>query len=869
MMGVRELFLLIFCLWTTTGWSQTNLRDPHIGYVYPAGGRQGTTVLIRGGGQFLNGSKSVVVSGTGVQASVVGYVKAYGPLNREEFLELKETILKKLADPVSKEVNPSRARQERRIVAPPKTPVPGKARTRLKEKAQSPSKAKSRPKGKGGKAKTPVSTNTTRKTEAPTPTGATDKALSKTDSTSKTTVKKEHPLLRDLETMNRLELDYVAETFLIEGEPRGRKQMNPQIAETVLIEVVVEAGAAPGDRELRILTAAGLTNPLCFQVGVLPEVLSPTITVGQWAESPLGRSSAPGARKNSDVPKGGMAERSRANTPPTPPLDLPVLLNGQIQPGESDRFPVRARQGQQLVIHVQARHLIPYLADAVPGWFQATLSLYDAQGREVAFSDDNRFDPDPILFYTVPTDGEYQVEIRDALYRGRKDFVYRIAVGELPYITHLFPLGGQTGVATEATITGFNLPCTQVKLNTQPGTDYIRRLQVSQAGLLSNSPTYAVDTLSEVLEVEPNDSTKTAQAITTHGIVNGRIAQPGDKDVFRFEGHAGEQVVAEVWARRLGSPLDALLELTDNAGHVLVRNDDFKDRTAGWLTHHADSCLSATLPLDGEYRLILSDTQHHGGEEYGYRLRLTPPQPDFFLRVTPSSLNIPASRSVAFQVHAIRKQGFSGAIDLQLKNAPANFILSGARIPAGHDSVRLTLTATGEPLAQPIPLTLEGCARVGAQTVTRPAIPAEDMMQAFALRHLAPSQMLMVTSKGGAGRRIPIEAADGWLRIPAGGTAEVRFKTANIPALRDIQLELNAPPRGITLQGINMVSGSLTLTLKADEAEARIGYSDNLIVEAFSESQGVSRNAKSPGRQQRNALGVLPAIPFEIVARTP
>ena len=72
--------------------------------------------------------------------------------------------------------------------------------------------------------------------------------------------------------------------------------------------------------------------------------------------------------------------------------------------------------------------MIPYLADAVPGWFQATLTLRDAKGKEVAYTDDFRFNPDPIITYTIPADGEYLLEIKDSIYRGREDFVYRIAV---------------------------------------------------------------------------------------------------------------------------------------------------------------------------------------------------------------------------------------------------------------------------------------------------------------------------------------------------------------------------------------------------------------------------------------------------------
>ena len=124
-----------------------------------------------------------------------------------------------------------------------------------------------------------------------------------------------------------------------------------------------------------------------------------------------------------------------------------MVLNGQIMPGDVDRFAFKARKGKRLVAAASARDLIPYLADAVPGWFQAALTLYDPNGNEVAYADDYRFRPDPVLFYEVPADGQYVLEIQDAIYRGREDFVYRITLGELPFVTGIFPLGGRPGHA--------------------------------------------------------------------------------------------------------------------------------------------------------------------------------------------------------------------------------------------------------------------------------------------------------------------------------------------------------------------------------------------------------------------------------------
>ncbi|MFK9339967.1 hypothetical protein ACJEKK_25535, partial [Escherichia coli] len=87
--------------------------------------------------------------------------------------------------------------------------------------------------------------------------------------------------------------------------------------------------------------------------------------------------------------------------------------------------------------------------------FQATLALCDAKGNELAYDDDFRFDPDPVLYFEVPADGQYVIEIKDALYRGRDDFVYRIAMGESPFVTGIFPLGGRAGEQTAAELTGW------------------------------------------------------------------------------------------------------------------------------------------------------------------------------------------------------------------------------------------------------------------------------------------------------------------------------------------------------------------------------------------------------------------------------
>jgi hypothetical protein len=212
-------------------------------------------------------------------------------------------------------------------------------------------------------------------------------------------------------------------------------------------------------------------------------------------------------------------------------------------------------------------------------------------------------------------------------------------VGELPFVTGIFPLGGPAGRRSAVELTGWNLPSNQLAADAtdrKPGT---LLLSVRQNGLLSNAVPFAVDALPECREIEPNDRPDNAQAVTLPVIINGRVDRPGDRDVFRFEGRAGDEIVAEVFARRLNSPLDSVLTLTDAGGRQLAFNDDYEDKAEGLVTHHADSYLCVKLPADGAYYVHLGDMQHHGGTAYAYRLRLSLARPDFGLRVTPCSLN--------------------------------------------------------------------------------------------------------------------------------------------------------------------------------------------------------------------------------------
>jgi hypothetical protein len=180
------------------------------------------------------------------------------------------------------------------------------------------------------------------------------------------------------------------------------------------------------------------------------------------------------------------------------------------------------------------RELIPFISDAVPGWFKATVTIYNAKGEEMAFTGDYQFHPDPVMFYKVPTSGNYVLEIKDELYRGREDFVYRVSIGELPFITGVFPLGGRIGTQTSLAATGWNLPFDQTALDLRDKAPGVYPLSQHR---LANRIMVSADTLPECFEKEPNDTAESAEPVTLPIIINGRINHPRPRG--RSNGGAG------------------------------------------------------------------------------------------------------------------------------------------------------------------------------------------------------------------------------------------------------------------------------------------------------------------------------------------
>ncbi len=137
---------------------------------------------------------------------------------------------------------------------------------------------------------------------------------------------------------------------------------------------------------------------------------------------------------------------------------------------------------------------------------------------------------------------------------------------------------------------------------------------VSPDGLSATNRLLVLPAYGALDENEPNGGFKEAQPLRFGQTVRGEIGKEKDVDVFRIEGAAGQRIRVEITAARLGSVLDAVVNLHAASGHLVASADD---PAAG-----QDAVLETTLPTAGAWFLVVLDAHDRGGAAHPYVLSL-------------------------------------------------------------------------------------------------------------------------------------------------------------------------------------------------------------------------------------------------------
>ena len=595
----------------------------------------------------------------------------------------------------------------------------------------------------------------------------------------------------------------VSTNFSLEGANGGLVATAPSNAKSAMVRLVIHRDAPPGPREVRVLGPNGISNPLTLQISDLPEIAE---TKGN------------GSLKDAQL------------------LTLPVAVSGIIdKAATSDWYRFQAKAGEKLIFDVQANR------NGIP--LDPTLILSDSAGKELARSEDAH-GLDPWLEFTPSADGEYWVQIHDLRFQGGGDYRYRLVAGILPYLDQVFPFGGRRGNSMDLTLRGRNLEGAE-KMTLKIAADAPlgrQDIRARTARGYSNPLPFEATDLPDVFESEPNNGKEKANMVGGPASIHGRIGEKGDVDWYRIRSGTDQRWVLEVRARTYGSPLDALLILSDANGAVLQQNDDASG---------PDARIEFDAKKDTDYLVSIRDLTERGGDRFGYRLTLQPPGAvqDYAVRANLARARVYRDGVTAIRCEVERRNGFNGVVRFQARDLPVGVESSTLVIPPeGPQFGWLTVDA-----AAAAPLGTQGWQILGmsdlsgnplARPAQFPESPFMTVLPAAALTVDALTPSVSMEQNAEAPIEIAVQRANGF-------NGEVKIVAEDLP--------------GLSVGGITIPAGQTRGKLMARAAFNCETSTRPLMFRAEAQVDGVSQVQHTSASVPVTVVGV----PFYITAMLP
>jgi len=433
--------------------------------------------------------------------------------------------------------------------------------------------------------------------------------------------------------------------------------VNPQ---QVKVRVAVNADAPLGEHKLRLHCGSGISELRTFWIGALRQL-------------------------EEKEPNSDFANPQK--------VALNHTVAGLIDNEDVDYFVVEAVKGQRLTVEVEGMRLGATM-------FDPYVAILDANRFELSASDDTAMLlQDPVASVIAPADGAYIIQIRESSYGGNASSHYRAHIGTFPRPRGLFPAGGLPGKDLKLTFVGDVAGVSEKSIHLPAqATDNLRIFAETDGQTSPSANHLRVSSLPDSNEVEPNDApASVTAAVDLPAAMNGVIATKDDRDHFRIRAKKGQTFDVNVYARRLRSPLDSVLEICDVNGNALAGNDD---------TTGPDSYLRWAVPNDGEYLIRVRDQLGAGGDDFVYRLEVATIAPKLTMSlplVAPNSQDrqtivIPKGNRFATLMRGTRAD-FGGDVSIDVKNLPAGVTFTADMIPANLDAVPVVFEAAADATA--------------------------------------------------------------------------------------------------------------------------------------------------------------------------
>ncbi|MGE0606316.1 MAG: hypothetical protein AB7O62_04250 [Pirellulales bacterium] len=468
--------------------------------------------------------------------------------------------------------------------------------------------------------------------------------------------------------------------------------------------------AAPAVRNvnLRGLQIGGTTKLVFDGLDLLPEpkvmlpvpVTSQTVMPGATAnrveiEIVLPADIVPGLYGMYLAHAGGISERTVVaadHLPQRPFADkaesLPMALHGTLNGSTTLKTTFAGTASQPLMCEVESQRL--------GGKVRPVLHLYDPAGKHLAWSlPQQSLRGDTRLSATLPADGEYTLTLHDLQFGPPGPNFFRLKLGQWQYADAVFPPAIPRGATAALSLVGNAAAGRPVTLVPAGDGSSVPAPWLNAVAASGPAPSVIVSDLPEVVEQPLGAVPQDLPAFPV--AVSGRIMAEGEIDQYRLRVARGDKLRLEIFAARLDSPLDSVLELRRDNGAVLAANDD--------IPQTADSALDFEVPADVDaLTVVVKDALGRGEPDCVYRLLITQPavepsRGDFQLFVEQDRYNVPQDGRLVVQMR-VQRQGYTGPILLDFGSLPAGVTADSHEIPAGADGKLVTFSGAAEGLGQ-------------------------------------------------------------------------------------------------------------------------------------------------------------------------
>jgi len=364
-------------------------------------------------------------------------------------------------------------------------------------------------------------------------------------------------------------------------------------------------------------------------------------------------------------------------------LTFPALVNGILKAADYDYYRFEAKAGEQITFDL--------LATRNGANTDAVLSVLNAGGDELAYSDDYYGFKDPHLKFRAPVDGPFFLRIYGSSEAGSDNSDYRLMAGTMPHIDLAMPGGGKQGESVVVELRGVNLEgVKEVTLGDadargeviETSTDRARiRISIPAGMKLGEHRLHVAGAtlpvpfvVSQYREVDVSDRSarnrKDPKPVALPILANGIIDQPKATDYFVFRVEEAKTVVLDVEGMQLGFLTDPMVLIYDEAGKRLAYQDDPTTNT-GKEPANLDPHLVFRLPKAGRYVAAIRDAQFRGDPSFLYRLTMKEAKPDFSIRVVGTDDTLYRGRENTVLVRVRRLEGWDAPVEVWAEGLPS------------------------------------------------------------------------------------------------------------------------------------------------------------------------------------------------------